>query len=185
MKGSTIDNCVVTILGKLECIWYWAIICHKVWIPIKLTDSWGEKNNVRQLNYPKMQIKNPFLYFSKEISFLGKFIAWGFHPTGSGGRHRITYAEKSRKRTDVVWNSFVWNAFSVLEAKTRAQITFLQVKDSLPFIELRPAWLISVYSHSSCKRSLPSPRGAGLHVMELQSDPPLLQFSSAWEVAQA
>lgn len=68
----------------------------------------------------------------------------------------ITCAKTPRKRTGVT--TFIWNTFSVLEAKAWAQVTFLQVKDSLPLIELRPAWLISVYSHSFCKRSLPSPQ---------------------------
>lgn len=71
----------MTVLGKLECIWHWAIICHKVWIPIKLPDSWGEKiilgNWITQSTD-----KEPFSLFlyrdfiSKEIYCLGILPHW-------------------------------------------------------------------------------------------------------------
>jgi hypothetical protein len=54
--------------------------------------------------------------------------------------------------------TFVWSTFSAMKSTTWAQITFLQVKDSLPLIELHPAWLIPAYLHRPCKRLPPSPQ---------------------------
>lgn len=71
---------------------------------------------------------------------------------------------------------FVWGTVSGWK-QIGPQITFGGVKGSLLLIGLCPAWLISIYSHRPCKRSLSFPRGASLHVMELQSDPLLLRFN--------
>lgn len=141
--------CYYMPLGLVSCKASWSLRknCYATWI-IKNT---GE------------QPFAPFLY----RDFLSQELyCWGHHPGGAGGLDGIACAELPWKRNAVV--TFLWSTFSALEAKTWAQITFLRVKDSLPLIELRPAWLISVCSHSSHKRSLPSPRGAGLHIMKLK-----------------
>lgn len=173
----------MTFPGNLECVWYYAITCHRVLTSSKA--SWFLRGNFKATDHQKkkkIQINrlSPFLF----RNFLSEELhPWGLQPSGLGGldmhdpsiphdHRRDHLCRDTRERTYVV--TFVWSMVSALEAKAWAQITFLQLKDSLPLIELRPDWLISIYSHSFHQRSLPSPRGAGLHATELQSDPPLL-----------
>lgn len=173
----------MTDLGKLERMGHYAIIdAIRVWLPLKLPDSQGK--NCQTTESTKCT-NNPCPHSSAETSILRNYILWRLHLTDGRdrelGQDYLSWA--TREKDSVV--TFVWSTFSALEAKTWAQTTFLWVKDSLPLIELCPAWLICVYSHSSCKRSLPSSRGARLHVMELQSDPSLLQPSSSPGLPQA
>lgn len=171
VKGDTVDNCDVTASGnwKVYSIVLWGVID---WFLTNVPDILGRKMlSNRIIRYLGANLSSLLYrdFLSQEV-FCGETC-----PTDAGGSEGIACAEPPGKRTNVVTSV----RSTQLRRQTRAQSTFPHVKDSLPLIEPRPAWLISVYWHRPCKRSLPSPRGAGLHVMELQSDPPLLYFNSA------